>query len=42
MDSLLSQFERGGVKVVGYADDVLLMIKGVDPLYGQLNAGSDQ
>ena len=31
MDSLLKQFERGAVKVVGYADDVLLMIKGVDP-----------
>ena len=31
MDSLLSQFKKGAVRVVGYADDVLLRIQGLDP-----------
>ena len=31
MDSLLKQFEKGPVKAVGYADDVLLMSSGIDP-----------
>ena len=31
MDSLLNQFKKGAVKVVGYADDVLLRIQGLDP-----------
>ena len=31
MDSLLKNFERGPVKAVGYADDILLMSSGIDP-----------
>ncbi len=37
MDSLLTQFSGGAVKVVGYADDILLMIGGKVPsVMGQL------
>ncbi len=31
MDSLLSTFQRDSVKVIGYADDILIYIKGSDP-----------
>ena len=31
MDSLLTQFQSGAVKAIGYADDVLLLIPGTDP-----------
>ncbi len=31
MDGLLTQFRKGPVRVLGYADDVLLYITGSDP-----------
>jgi len=41
MDSLLTQFEREAVHVVGYADDVLLMVEGnVASVMGQIMQGA--
>ena len=30
MDSLLKEFQSGPVKVVGYADDIIIMASGID------------
>ncbi len=32
MDEFLSQFQKGPVKVLGYADDILLYIEGTEPM----------
>ena len=31
MDSLLTELEKGPIKAVGYADDILFMGTGIDP-----------